>query len=184
MSRAGETDEIVLYSDYVCPFCYLGRASLERYRAERDVPLSVEWHPFDLRAGRRGPDGEIDRSIDDGKHESYYERARENVRRLREKYDVEMAQEIARDVDSLPAQAASYYVQNEYPDRWRDFDAAVFEALWVDGRDVGDAAVLADLAADVDLDPGIVERLDAATADLKAALGPNPDPWQSESRYR
>lgn len=39
-------------------------------------------------------------------------------------------------------------------------------------------------AADVDLDPDVTERLEAATAELKEALGPNPDPWQSESRYR
>jgi aryl-alcohol dehydrogenase-like predicted oxidoreductase len=39
-------------------------------------------------------------------------------------------------------------------------------------------------AAGVDLDPEILERLDAATADLKDALGENPDPWQSDSRYR
>jgi len=39
-------------------------------------------------------------------------------------------------------------------------------------------------ATAVDLDPATVERLDAVTADLKAALGANPDPWQSDSRYR
>jgi aryl-alcohol dehydrogenase-like predicted oxidoreductase len=39
-------------------------------------------------------------------------------------------------------------------------------------------------AAGVDLDPATVERLDAATAELKETLGPNPDPWQSDSRYR
>ncbi len=63
-----------------------------------------------------------------------------------------MAQEIATDVDSLPAQVASYYVKSEHPDRWLDFDEAIFDALWQDGRDIGDAAVIADLAEDAGLD--------------------------------
>ncbi|WP_336037201.1 aldo/keto reductase [Halobacterium yunchengense] len=39
-------------------------------------------------------------------------------------------------------------------------------------------------AADVSLSEDLLADLDEATADLKAALGPNPDPWQSNSRYR
>ncbi len=153
---ATAADEITVYSDYVCPFCYLGRRSLERYEAERDDPLRIDWHPFDLRARKRGPDGELDHDVDDGKDEAYYERARENVRRLAERYDVEMTLETATDVDSLPAQLASFHVGESHPDRWRAFDEAVFEALWVDGRDIGDVDVLADLVADAGLDPDVV----------------------------
>ena len=39
-------------------------------------------------------------------------------------------------------------------------------------------------AAGRSLDPAIVERLDATTEELKTDLGANPDPWQSDSRYR
>jgi len=49
-------EPITVYSDYVCPFCYLGRKSLEQYQERRDEPLEIDWHPFDLRAGKRGPD--------------------------------------------------------------------------------------------------------------------------------
>ncbi|MFB6160214.1 MAG: DsbA family protein [Haloferacaceae archaeon] len=145
-------ESITVYSDYVCPFCYLGRESLRRYRESREADLNVDWHPFDLRRRKRGPDGEIDDSVDDGKGEEYYERARENVRRLQEKYDVEMAQEIATGVDSLPAQVASVHVAEAHPGKWAAFDRAVFDALWVDGRDIGDPDVLADLAGEVGLD--------------------------------
>lgn len=152
--RSTDDGSITVYSDYVCPFCYLGRRSLSRYQETRDERLEIDWRPFDLRAGKRGPDGGIDHDVDDGKDEEYYEEARQNVRRLQERYDVEMTLEIATDVDSLPAQAASLYVQEEHPDRWLDFHEAVFAALWQDGRDVGDPDVLAELATDVGLDPG------------------------------
>ena len=151
MATAAADDRIVCYADYVCPFCYLGRTSLERYREEREEPLAVEWHPFDLRAGKRNADGSIDHDADDGKDDAYFEQARRNVRRLQDEYDVEMAQELAIEVDSLPAQLASFFVAREHPGTWLAFDAAIYEALWVDGRDIGDPDVLVDLAADVGL---------------------------------
>ena len=154
MSEQAESQPITIYSDYVCPFCYLGRVSLSRYQDERDEQLEIDWHPFDLRAGKRGPDGEIDHTVDDGKDEDYYAQARENVRKLQERYDAEMELDLATDVDSLPAQLASYYVAETYPyDQWLAFDEAIFEALWQDGEDIGDPDVLAALAADVGLDP-------------------------------
>ncbi len=148
---------ITVYSDYVCPFCYLGRASLDRYRATRDDPLWIDWHPFDLRAQKRRPDGSIDHSVDDGKDDDYFEQARANVRRLADEYDVEMTVEIARDVDSLPAQVVSYSLREgaDY-ETWLAFDEAVFDALWTEGTDVGEEDLLVDLAAEAGADTAVV----------------------------
>jgi predicted DsbA family dithiol-disulfide isomerase len=169
--RGNVTDEITVYSDYVCPFCYLGRESLRRYQADREADLEIDWHPFDLRASKRRPDGSIDHSVDDGKDEAYFEQARENVRRLQERYDVEMTLEIAMEVDSLPAQVVSYRVKQTEPyETWLAFDEALLAALWADGRDIGDEAVLADIAEEVGLDPEVVhEALDdeALRAELR-----------------
>ena len=158
MSTDADTDTedaITVYSDYVCPFCYLGRQSLSVYQDRRDERLDIDWRPFDLRAQKRGPDGEIDHSVDDGKDESYFDQVRENVRRLREEYGAEemLGIDDVPEVDSFDAQVAARYVRREHPDSWLAFDEAVFAALWVEGRDVGDPDVLADLAADVGLDP-------------------------------
>ncbi|MFA9415878.1 DsbA family protein [Natrinema sp. HArc-T2] len=162
-------DRLEIYADYVCPFCYLGTRSLAQYREDRDQPLVVEWHPFDLRRGKRNPDGSIDHDVADGKDDQYYEQARRNVHRLQDEYGVEMAQEIATDVDSFNAQVASWYVKTEYPDQWAAFDEAIYTALWQDGRDIGDVDVLAELAADVDL-PTDEIRDAVADDDRRAAL--------------
>ena len=152
--RTGGDERITVYSDYVCPFCYLGRASLGEYRETREAKLEIDWRPFDLRAQKRGPDGKIDRSVDDGKDEDYFDQVRENVHRLREEYGAEemLGIDETPEVDSFDAQVAARYVAEERPERWLDFDEVIFEALWVDGRDIGDPDVLADLAADVGLD--------------------------------
>jgi predicted DsbA family dithiol-disulfide isomerase len=146
---------ITVYSDYVCPFCYLGRQSLETYQSGREAELKIDWRPFDLRASKRNPDGSIDHDADDGKDEAYFEQARQNVQRLREEYGAdEMELDLATEVDSLPAQLVSVAVRDAYDyDTWLDFDEAVFEALWHDGRDIGDEDVLVELAADAGVDP-------------------------------
>ncbi|SEO01682.1 Predicted dithiol-disulfide isomerase, DsbA family [Halorientalis persicus] len=154
MSDATGDDRITVYSDYVCPFCYLGRHSLAQYQDEPEAALVIDWHPFDLRAGKRNPDGSIDHDVDDGKDEDYYEQAKENVRRLQDEYDVEMDLDLSRDIDSLAAQIASVRVRDEYDyETWLDFDWAIFEALWTDGRDIGEPDVLIDLAGETGVDP-------------------------------
>ncbi|MFU8867762.1 DsbA family oxidoreductase [Natronococcus sp.] len=151
MSATNGTDRLTIYADYVCPFCYLGKQSLERYRERREEPLEVEWHPFDLRRDKRRDDGSIDHSVDDGKDDDYFEQARENVRRLQEEYDVEMSRTLAIEVDSLPAQQASWYVSQQYPEAWPAFDAAIYEALWQAERNIGDSDVLVSIAEDTGL---------------------------------
>jgi predicted DsbA family dithiol-disulfide isomerase len=154
---SSRASEIVVYSDYVCPFCYLGRASLSRYQESRDEELEIDWRPFDLRSGRRNPDGSIDHSVDDGKDDDYYEQAKQNVRRLQEQYGVEMELDIATDVDSLPAQIVSYYIKRQHPyETWLDFDEAVFEALWTEGADIGDENLLVELAEEAGVGGGEV----------------------------
>ena len=151
-----DAETLTVYADYVCPFCYLGHESLAQYIADREAPLAVDWRPFDLRRGKRRPDGSIDHGVDDGKDDEYFEQARQNVRRLQAEYDVEMSQELAVEVDSLPAQLASHVVKTEHPAQWADFDDAIYKALWVEGRDIGDLEVLCSLADDVGLSGDIV----------------------------
>lgn len=155
-------DRLTIYADYVCPFCYLGHASLSQYRESHEQEILIDWQPFDLRSGKRGPDGEIDHGVDDGKDDQYFEQARENVRRLQQEYGVEMKQAIAREVDSLNAQLASMYVKEHYPNRWEAVDEAIYAALWQDGRDIGDRDVLAEICADAGLDAD--EVLEASEA--------------------
>jgi len=137
-------DAVTVYSDYVCPFCYLGRASLYQYLESSEDPPAVEWHPFDLRGYKRGPDGEIRDDVDDGQ-------VRENVARLREEYDVEMREfDELPDVDSWDVQKVAVYVRGSYDEEtFHEFNDAVFDAYWQDARDIGDPDVIAEIAASV-----------------------------------
>ncbi|UPV98852.1 DsbA family protein [Halorussus gelatinilyticus] len=163
-------DALVVYSDYVCPFCYLGKAAMERYREETDDPPEVEWRFYDLRGYKRGPDGSIDHDVDDGKDDDYFAQVRENVERLKDQYDVEMDLDFSKDVDSWNAQQAALYVrQTEGEETFLAFHEALFEALWQDGRNIGDPDVLAEIADELGLAP---DEIRDATADetLEAEL--------------
>ena len=160
---AADPVTMTVYADYVCPFCYLGKQSLETYRADRDGDLAIDWHPFDLRSDRRGPDGEIE-SLDVDLDSDYFERVQQNVDKLREQYgaDEMLDLEAVPDVDSLDTQVASTYVGREHPEAWPAFDEALYEALWTDGRDIGDRDVIADVAESVGIDE---QRVRAALDD-------------------
>ncbi|QLC33678.1 DsbA family protein [Halarchaeum sp. CBA1220] len=162
-------DTITVFSDYVCPFCYLGRRSLETYQETREEELEIEWHPFDLRSNQRNESGEIVQ--ESGHDDEYYEQAKQNVERLREQYDAEeMQTDLVGDVDSLDAQVASYYVaEHEDYETWLAFDEAIFAALWEDERDIGDVDVLADLADEAGVDPEAV-RDAVADEDLRETV--------------
>jgi predicted DsbA family dithiol-disulfide isomerase len=175
MSQQREEAAITVFADYVCPFCYLGRESLRRYQDTREEELQVDWHPFDLRSQQRDENGEIDHDVDDGKDEDYYSQARENVKRLQEKYDVEMVDELVTDVDSLDAQMVSYYVKEHYPyETWAEFDESVYDALWKAGRDIGDADVLAGLAEETGIDPD----------EVRSAIGDDTLRSEVEGQFR
>jgi len=85
-----------------------------------------------------------------------------------------MADELRTDVDSLSAQLVSYRVRaTEAYGTWLGFDEAIFDALWTEGRDIGDPEVLEDIAADAGVDPGVVTGAledDTLREELEAAF--------------
>ncbi|GAA0652520.1 DsbA family oxidoreductase [Salarchaeum japonicum] len=155
MSDIVPEDTLAVYSDFVCPFCYLGRASLQQYLDQSDDPPAVEWRFFDLRGYKRGPDGDIDDSVEDGKDEDYFANVKDNVERLKEEYDADemLGLDEVPDVDSWDAQQAALYVKQSYDDEtFKEFYNALFDTHWVDGRPIDDPDVLADVAESVGVD--------------------------------
>ena len=170
-SESAGDPTVALYADYVCPFCYLGKQSFERFRTGSGIDVTVDWRPFDLRSHERGPDGGLDTTVDDGKDEAYFDRVREQIQRLRSELGATdmLGIDDVPDVDSLDAQVASHYVQETHPGAWADFDAALYAALWEDGRDIGDRDVLATVGESVGLDGDDVREA-VAREDRRAAV--------------
>lgn len=165
-----------IFSDPVCPWCYVGKANLDRaLEAAADHPFAVEWHPFQLNpempkegvekraylAGRLGGDARVDEI-----HARLRDIARENGLDL----DPDRP---ARIPNTLDAHRLIHWAGVD--GRQTPVVSALFRAYWQEGRDIGDAAVLADIAGSAGMDAAAVARLLASEADADDILARDID---------
>ena len=153
-----------ILSDPICPWCYIGKVQLERALADRpDHPFVIEWHPFQLNPDmpREGMDRqEYLRAKFGDKATSTYNRIGEHFEDIGIEANLNA---ISRTPNTLDAHRLIHWAgiegcQNAMVD-------ALFRANFVDGRDIGDREVLADLADGIGMDAATVRRLLASDAD-------------------
>ncbi len=143
---------IDVVSDVVCPWCYLGEKRLDLALADESRPVTLRWRPYQL--DPTIPEGGLDRV-------EYMERKFGRDGRLKSVHDqlVRLGAEVGisfafdrierapntLDAHRLIRWAGSAGSQREVVDR-------LFRAYFVEGRDIGDRAVLLDVAAASGLD--------------------------------
>jgi predicted DsbA family dithiol-disulfide isomerase len=161
-----------ILSDIACPWCYVGKAYLDRaLEAHADHPFSIEWHPFQLNPEmpKEGMDRRVYMEAKFGGKEGAV-RAYTPLIQHAEQAGVELnLDKIARTPNTLDAHRLIHWAGLE--GRQTPMVAALFRALWRDGRDVGDADVLADIAGEVGLDRAMMRRLldgDGDVEDIRA----------------
>jgi predicted DsbA family dithiol-disulfide isomerase len=165
MNQEIEPLTIDIVSDVVCPWCYLGEKRLEQALAEEAGPVVVRWRPYQL--DPTIPEGGLDRAEYMEKkfgRSGRLQSVHDNLTRLGVEVGLPFAfDKITRSPNTLDAHrlirwAASAGVQSRVVDR-------LFEAYFVEGRDIGDRVVLTEIAAECGLDADLVERLLAEGAD-------------------
>jgi predicted DsbA family dithiol-disulfide isomerase len=155
-----------IFSDPVCPWCYIGKANLDRALARHpDHPFRVEWHPFQLNPDM--PRAGMDRA-------TYLERkfgGRENAARAYAQVEAAaQAAGIALEVAKVPH--ASNTLDAHRLIHWAGIEGkqnamvdALFRAYWHEYRNIGDPGTLAAIAGEVGLDAAAIARLLASDAD-------------------
>jgi predicted DsbA family dithiol-disulfide isomerase len=165
MNQEIEPLTIDIVSDVVCPWCYLGEKRLEQALAEEAGPVVVRWRPYQL--DPTIPEGGLDRAEYMAKKfgkSGRLQSVHDNLTRLGAEVGLPFAfDKITRSPNTLDAHrlirwATSAGVQSRVVDR-------LFEAYFVEGRDIGDRVVLTEIAAECGLDADLVERLLAEGAD-------------------
>lgn len=155
-----------IISDVACPWCYVGKGYLDRaLEARPEHPFSVEWHPYQLNP-ELPPEG-MDRME--------YMKAKfgtvDNIIRVHEPLlahartaGVEFnLDKMKRSPNTLDAHRLIHWAGLE--GRQSAVVSSLFKAYWRDGRDIGDRAILADIAVENGLQRGMIERLLASGAD-------------------
>jgi len=174
-TEASVGTRIDIVSDAICPWCYVGKRQLERalaMLADEGLHFSVHWNPFQLNPDmpKEGRDRAAYRAWKFG-----------SVERMREA-DARVAQAAAnvglpfrqdlmlRTPNTINAHRLIWFAgQNRVQDATME---AVFRAYFIEGRDIGDAAVLADCAAQAGLDRAVVAEFlagDVAAKEMRAA---------------
>ncbi len=160
-----------IFSDPVCPWCYIGKANLDRaLEAHPDHPFRIEWHPFQLNPDmpREGVDKRayLAGKFGEAQLTQVHLRLKEMSRAAGAEIDPDTPKRIP---NTLDAHRLIHWAGLE--GRQNAAVVGLFRAYWREGRDIGNRAVLADIAASAGMDRAMVARLldsDADAGDIRA----------------
>jgi predicted DsbA family dithiol-disulfide isomerase len=153
VTEVSEAIKVDIWSDVQCPWCYIGKRKFEDGVARSGVPVEVEYHSFEL-----APDTPVDfegTPVDylSAKYRTSREQAQSMVDRV-----VGIAAEVGLDYDYDHIHQTNTVLAHELlhlakaHGRQAELKERLLAAYFVEGRHVGRAEDLADLAADVGLD--------------------------------
>ncbi|PWK62548.1 DsbA family oxidoreductase [Roseicyclus mahoneyensis] len=155
-----------ILSDPICPWCYIGWANLARaLEARPDHPFVIEWHPFQLNP-EMPPGGMDRRAYLEAKFGGKDRAVQAYLPVLQHAQKVGLAlnlEAIPRTPSTLDAHRLIHWAGIE--GRQTPVVLALFRAYFVDGRDIGDAATLADIAQSAGMDRALTETLLAGPSD-------------------
>ena len=155
-----------ILSDPICPWCYIGKANLDRaLEGKPDHPFVVEWHPFQLNPDMpaEGMDRREYLETKFGGREGAV-RAYAPVVDAAEHAGLTINFEgIERTPNTLDAHRIIHWAGLE--GRQTAAVSALFKAYFVETRDIGDHGVLCDISEAIGLDRAMIERLISSDAD-------------------
>lgn len=141
---------ILVWSDYVCPFCYLERPVLRRIQDELGDRVEIDWRSFELRPEPEptlDPDAEYLHRV---WNQSVYPMAEARGLAAMKLPPVQPRSRKAHEAAEFAREAGLLDAMNQ----------ALFQAFFEDGRDLADMEVLLDIGRSVGLDEnGLREAL-------------------------
>lgn len=169
---------VEVFSDYTCPWCYVGWARLESAlrRVQEAVTVDVRWRPYEIHA-EVPPEGMPieDLPYSPEQWAQMQEALRESA--AAEGLDVGKRPKVS---NTHRALMAGEYARVEEPEAFAAFHEALFKGYFAEGRDLGERSVVKDIGRscglDVDrmmtaLDGGEYEGAMAETTAMARQLG-------------
>jgi 2-hydroxychromene-2-carboxylate isomerase len=154
------------YYDFRSPYAYFANHRIREGSYKLPLPAAWRWHPvsidilLNLQAGRDAWAAYVD-PLSGPKRAHLVA----DVRRSAAFYGAPLRAPKPQRPNPIPALCTAALLDTEGHDGFRN---AVFEALWQDQRDIGDADVLASCLVRAGRDPGLIDR--ALAPEARAAL--------------
>ena len=159
---------IEIFSDVICPWCFIGRRRLARALETRPgLDPVIRWRAFQLNPGMpaEGMTREDYLALKFGSERGgpVYDRIRETGRSegIDFRFDA---------IERTPSTLAAHRLIRETGERQTELVDALFDAYFLNGEDIGDAEQLADIASRAGWDRGEAEAFlasDAATREVR-----------------
>lgn len=143
------TVKIKVYSDYVCPFCYLAKHTFEEAINGKDV--EVEWMPYELRPD---PQPQLDPVNDPSKLILWEKYINPMIDKLN--IDMKLPNLSPHPYTGLAFEGFHYANENG---KAKEYNDRIFKALFEDGENIGEIQVLKKLAKEIGLN---VEKFENA----------------------
>lgn len=162
------TVKLDILSDPICPWCYIGKTHLDKALAEvPDHPFVIEWHPFQLNPDmpREGMD-----------RREYLERKFGGKEGAVKAYApvVEHAEKAGLTINFEAMQRTPNTLDAHRLIHWAGIEGkqtqvvdALFQAYFVDAKDIGDHAVLAEIAQEAGMEADVAARLLEGDSDVQ-----------------
>ena len=143
---------VTVFSDYICPFCYIGSVRLDQLRSEFD--LKVNWAPIEIH-----PDNpEQGRPVEElGYPPAQWQQMMTTLYRMAEEEGVTIAERTFT-TNSHRALLLSEAAKEQGAEFFYRLHNRLFEAYFGERRNIGQADVLRALAREVGLPEQCVER--------------------------
>ena len=159
--------DIDIVSDTICPWCYVGKRRLERALTGFDADeVRIRWHPFQLNPAM--PIEGMDRAEYVAAKFGGAEAARAVYDRIREAGSEEgiafAFERMPRTPNTFASHRVVHFAARE--DLQDEAVEALFQAVFVDGRDIGDFETLLDIGAECGIDPVALAEYLASTEDV------------------
>lgn len=151
--------QLDVWSDYVCPFCYLELPIIERLKAEVGRTVNVDWHPYELRPEPT--------PLLDPAGEYLLKTWNDSVYPLAKTRNMQLLQPPVQP-RSRKAFEAAFFARDQGL-----FDVmhhAIFRAFFENGKDIGSVAVLVQIGLSVGVDPDALQKALEEGAYTKAVL--------------
>lgn len=156
-----------IISDPICPWCYIGKTNLDKaLEAVPDHPFTIEWHPFQLNPDMPA-DGMDRRAYLEGKfggkEAAVKAYAPVSVHAEQAGATINL-EKIQRTPNTIDAHRLIHWAGIEQ--RQGFVVDLLFKAYFVDGRDISEHEVLADIADTAEMDASMVTRLLQTDSDI------------------
>lgn len=131
--------DIVIFSDYLCPFCFLAKEIVKRIK--KNYNINVIWRPFDLHPIR---------SMMPSMDSPYIKQAWQSVQRLAKENNIEIKLPHSISLTRKALETAEFAREKGV---FEECHERIFNAYFLEGKDIENEDILIEIVSDLGLDP-------------------------------